>query len=147
LTVGIVIKSQVLAHWIGLMSINFAEVKPDTPIPAITMPSLLLSVDYYQPDESKARSPERIAVAAKCTGIEPKIMFKNVFVRIAYNHKHQLEVAKQVSDFIDGKQDIRLLVVNNLTKFFSGKAQGLYCCYIERSWEFCVSFAPVKGYI
>jgi len=44
--------------------------------------------------------------------------FKNLFVRIAYNQKLQLEVAKQVSDFIDTKQDIRLLVVNNLTKFF-----------------------------
>jgi hypothetical protein len=76
------------------------------------------NVDYYQPDKSKVLSPERIAVAAKYAGIEPKIVFKNLFVRIAYNQKHQLEVAKQVSDFIEGKQDIRLLVVNNLTKFF-----------------------------
>jgi hypothetical protein len=72
------------------------------------------NVDYYQPDKSKVLSPERIAVVAKCAGIEPKIVFKNLFVRIAYNQKHQLEVAKQVSDFIDTKQDIRLLVVNNL---------------------------------
>ena len=76
------------------------------------------NVDYYQPDKSKVLSPERIAVVAKCAGMEPKIAFKNLFVQIAYNHKHQLEVAKQVSDFIDTKQDIRLLVVNNLTKFF-----------------------------
>jgi RecA/RadA recombinase len=76
------------------------------------------NVDYYQPDKSKVLSPEKIAVVAKCAGIEPKIVFKNLFVRIAYNQKHQLEVAKQVSDFIDTKQDIRLLVVTNLTKFF-----------------------------
>jgi len=55
------------------------------------------NVDYYQPDKSKVLSPERIAVAAKYAGIEPKIVFKNLFVRIAYNQKHQLEVAKQVS--------------------------------------------------
>jgi hypothetical protein len=51
--------------------------------------------------------------------IEPKIVFKNLFVQIAYNQKHQLTVAKQVSDFIESRrQDIRLLVFNNLTKFF-----------------------------
>jgi RecA/RadA recombinase len=97
------------------------------------------NVDYYRPDKSKVLSPERIAVGAKCAGMEPKIVFKNLFVQIAYNQKHQLEVAKHVSDFIDGNQDIRLLVVNNLTKFFRGKAEGLCCRYIERG------LAPVKG--
>jgi hypothetical protein len=77
------------------------------------------NVDYYQPDKLKVLNPEKIAIVAKCAGIEPKIVFKNVFVQIAYNQKHQLSVANQVSDFIESrKQDIRLLVVNNLTKFF-----------------------------
>jgi hypothetical protein len=78
------------------------------------------NIDYYQPDKSLVLSPEKIAIAAKCTGIEPKIVFKNLFVQIAYNQQHQLAVAKQVSDFIESKkgEDIRLLVVNNLTKFF-----------------------------
>jgi RecA/RadA recombinase len=75
------------------------------------------NVDYYQPDKSKV-SPERIAITAKCAGIEPKIIFKNIFVQIAYNQKHQLAIAKQVACFINKNQDIRLLVVNNLTKFF-----------------------------
>jgi hypothetical protein len=36
-----------------------------------------------------------------------------------YNQRHQLTVIKQVSYFIQSRnQDIRLLVVNNLTKFF-----------------------------
>ncbi|MGC2571770.1 MAG: hypothetical protein WA364_09690 [Candidatus Nitrosopolaris sp.] len=78
---------------------------------------------YYQPDKSKVLSPEKIAIVAKCAGIEPKIVFKNLYVQIAYNQKHQLSVANQVSDFIESgrqkqKQDIRLLVVSNLTKFF-----------------------------
>jgi hypothetical protein len=78
------------------------------------------NVDYYQPDKSRILSPEKIAIVAKCAGIEPKIVFKNLFVQIAYNGQHQLAVAKEVSDFIDSKKggDIRLLVVNNLTKFF-----------------------------
>jgi hypothetical protein len=77
------------------------------------------NVDYYQPDKSKVLSPEKIAIAAKCADIEPKIVFKNLFVQIAYNQRHQLTVAKQVSDFLESRnQDIRLLVVNNLTKFF-----------------------------
>jgi hypothetical protein len=77
------------------------------------------NVDYYQPDKSVILSPERIAMAAKRAGIEPKIVFKNLFVQIAYNQQDQLAVAKQVCDFVESrKQDTRLLVVNNLTKFF-----------------------------
>jgi RecA/RadA recombinase len=83
-----------------------------------SMALYLNNVDYYQPDKSKVFSPERIANIAKCAGIEPKIVFKNIFVKIAYNQKHQLAVAKQIADFITSNQDIKLLVVNNLTKYF-----------------------------
>ena len=79
----------------------------------------IYNVDYYQPDKSKVLNPEKIAIAAKCAGIEPKIVFKNLFVQIAYNQKHQLSVARQVCTFLGSrKQDIGLLVVNNITKFF-----------------------------
>jgi RecA/RadA recombinase len=38
---------------------------------------------------------------------------------MAYNQQHQLTVAKQISELIESmKQDIKLLVINNLTKFF-----------------------------
>ena len=84
-----------------------------------SMAMYINNVDYYQPDKSMVLSPEKIAIAAKCAGIEPKIVFKNLFTQIAYNQQHQLAVAKQVSDLIESrKQDIKLLVVNNLTKFF-----------------------------
>jgi RecA/RadA recombinase len=78
------------------------------------------NVDYYQPDKSVVLSPEKMAIAAKCARIEPKVVFKNLFIQMAYNQQHQLAVAKQVSDFIESKtgEDIKLLVVNNLTKFF-----------------------------
>src|SRR5438093_159314 len=75
------------------------------------------NVDYYKPDKSVVLSPEKIAIAAKCTRTEPKIVFKNLLVQIAYNEQHQLTVAKQVSDFVESKKsdDIKLLVINNLT--------------------------------
>jgi hypothetical protein len=77
------------------------------------------NVDYYQPDKSVVLNPERIGIAAKCAGIEPKIVFKNLFVQMAYNQQHQLAVTKRISELIELKnQDIKLLVVNNLTKFF-----------------------------
>ena len=77
------------------------------------------NVDYYQPDKSVVLSPEKIAIAAKCAGIEPKTVFKNLFIQMAYNQQHQLAVAKQISELIESRgQDIKLLVVNNLTKFF-----------------------------
>jgi len=83
-----------------------------------SMAMYINNVDYYQPDKSKVLSPERIANVAKCAGIEPNIVFKNIFVQIAYNQKHQLAIAKQVADFVARSQDIKLLVVNNLTKYF-----------------------------
>jgi hypothetical protein len=77
------------------------------------------NVDYYQPDKSVVLSPEKIAIVAKCAGIEPKIVFKNLFIQMAYSQQHQLTVAKQIPELIESKkQDIKLLVVNNLTNFF-----------------------------
>jgi hypothetical protein len=42
------------------------------------------NVDYYG-DKRLMLNPEKIAIAAKCAGIEPKIVFKNLFVQMAYN--------------------------------------------------------------
>lgn len=85
-----------------------------------SMAMYLNNVDYYHRDKSNILSPEKIAIAAKCARIEPKIVFRNLFVQIAYNGAHQLVVAKQVADFIESRKgaDIKLLVINNLTKFF-----------------------------
>src|SRR5919198_3992832 len=65
-----------------------------------------------------ALSPEKIGVAAKCTGIDPKVVFKNLYIHPAYNEQHQLLVAEKVAELIESNKDIKLLVVNNLTKFF-----------------------------
>jgi hypothetical protein len=75
--------------------------------------------DYYDQRKTAALNPEKIGVAAKCAGIDPKIVFKNLYVHPAYNQQHQLTVAEQTADLIDSNNDdIKLLVVNNITKFF-----------------------------
>ena len=66
------------------------------------------NVDYYQPNKSQVISPEKIAIAAKHAGIEPKIIFKNLFIQMAYNQQHQLAVTKQISELIESeKQEIK----------------------------------------
>jgi hypothetical protein len=77
------------------------------------------NTDYYNNNSTKtALSPEKVGIAAKCAGIDPKIVFKNLYLHTAYNDQHQLLVAKQVADLIESNKDIKLLVVNRLTKFF-----------------------------
>ena len=78
------------------------------------------NVDYYKINKSDVLSPEKVATVAKCARIEPKIVFKNIFFQVVYTESHQLGVAKQVSDFIESRkgENIKLLVVTNLTKFF-----------------------------
>jgi DNA repair protein RadA len=77
-------------------------------------------VNYY--DYSRKTSatvnPEKIAVAAKCSGIDPKIVSKNLFILTAYNENHQLSIAEQVTKLIESNKDIKLLVIHNLTRFF-----------------------------
>ena len=91
------------------------------------------NVDYYQPDKSNVLSPHKIAIAAKVAGIEPKIVFKNLFIQIAYNQQHQLAVTKQISHFIENNQDIKLLVVHNLTKFFRESKNKNYAKHLKGS--------------
>src|SRR5918995_3620303 len=85
-----------------------------------SMGVFLSNVNYY--DYSRKTSatvnPEKIAVAAKCSGIDPKIVSKNLFILTAYNEKHQLSVAEQVTKLIESNKDIKLLVIHNLTRFF-----------------------------
>jgi hypothetical protein len=78
----------------------------------------LNNTDYYDQRKTAALNPEKIGVAAKCAGIDPNIVFKNLYVHPAYNQQHQLTVAEQVAKLIESNNDIKLLVANNITKFF-----------------------------
>jgi DNA repair protein RadA len=85
-----------------------------------SMGVFLNNVNYY--DYSRKTSatvnPEKIAIVAKCSGIDPKIVSKNLFVLTAYNENHQLSVAEQVTKLIESNKNIKLLVIHNLTRFF-----------------------------
>ena len=74
--------------------------------------------DYYDPRKTAALNPEKIAIAAKCAGIDPKIVFKNLYVHPIYNQQHQLMVAEDVAKLLHSNHDIKLVVVNKITKFF-----------------------------
>ena len=85
-----------------------------------SMGVFLNNINYYDYSRKTSASvnPERIGVAAKCSGIDPKIVFKNLYILTAYNENHQLSVAEQVTKLIESNKDIKLLVIHNLTRFF-----------------------------
>src|ERR671927_201800 len=66
------------------------------------------NTDYYDQRKASALNPEKIGVASKCAGIDPKIVFKNIYVHPAYNQQHQLSVAEEIAEIIESDTDIKL---------------------------------------
>jgi hypothetical protein len=62
-------------------------------------------------------NPEKIAITSKYAGIEPKIVFKNLYVQTAYNLEHQVTIADEIADKIESDPDIKLLAIRDLTRF------------------------------
>jgi Rad51 len=89
-----------------------------------SMGILFNNVNYYDYSRSTSISvnPEKLGIAAKCSGIEPKLVFKNLFMLTAYDESHQLSVAEQVAKIVESNRDIKLLVIHNLTRFFRDSA-------------------------
>src|SRR6476619_2248436 len=82
-----------------------------------SMAVCLNNTDYY--GQSKMiLNPEKIASTAKAAGIDPKIVSKNLFIQTAYNSQHQRQIANEIAELIQDNGDIKLVVINNLTKFF-----------------------------
>jgi len=75
------------------------------------------NTDYYGQNKM-ILNPEKIANTAKATGIDPKIISKNLYIQTAYNSQHQRQIANEVAELIQDNENIKLIVVNNLTKFF-----------------------------
>ena len=73
----------------------------------------------FSTDKNKHQllNPEKIAITSKYAGIEPKIVFKNLFVQTAYNQEHQLTIAEEIAEEIESDNNIRLLAIRDLTKF------------------------------
>ena len=82
-----------------------------------SMAVCLNNTDYY--GQSKMiLNPEKIASTAKAVGIDPNILSKNLFIQTAYNSQHQRQIANEVTELIQSNENIKLVVANNLTKFF-----------------------------
>jgi len=76
------------------------------------------NIDYHM-DKNKHQllNPEKIAIASKYAGIEPKIVFKNLYIQTAYNLEHQVTIAQEIVEKIESNPDIKLLAIRDLTKF------------------------------
>jgi hypothetical protein len=85
-----------------------------------SMGVLFNNVNYYDYSRKTSASinPEKLGIAAKCSGIEPKLVFKNLFILTAYDESHQLSVAEQVAKLVESNRNIKLLVIHSLTRFF-----------------------------
>jgi len=82
-----------------------------------SMAICLNNTDYY--GQSKmVLNPEKIASTAKATGIDPKIVSKNLFIQTAYNSQHQRQIANEIAELIQDNENIKLVVMDKLTKFF-----------------------------
>jgi Rad51 protein len=64
-------------------------------------------------------NPEKIAITSKYAAIEPKIVFKNLFVQTAYSQEHQVTIAEEIADKIESNPDIKLLAIRDLTRFLA----------------------------
>ena len=82
-----------------------------------SMAVCLNNTDYYGRGKM-ILNPEKIANTAKAAGIDPKIVSKNLFIQTAYNSQHQVQIANEIASLLDNNHDIKLVVINNLTKFF-----------------------------
>jgi RecA/RadA recombinase len=81
---------------------------------AIFLNNIDLSADK---NKHQLLNPEKIAITSKYAGIEPKIVFKNLYVQSAYKLEHQVTIAEEIADEIESNPDIKLLAIRDLTKF------------------------------
>lgn len=75
----------------------------------------------FSTDKNKHQllNPEKIAIVSKYADIDPKIVFKNLFVQTAYNLEHQLTIAGEIADMIGSSPEIKLVAIRDLTRFIT----------------------------
>jgi hypothetical protein len=80
-----------------------------------SMAVLFNNIDY-RADKNKHHilNPEKIAIISKYAGIEPKLVFKNLYVQTAYNLEHQVTIAQEIADKIESNSDA--YISNNYLK-------------------------------
>jgi len=75
------------------------------------------NTDYYT--GKTTLNPSELGELAKHVGIEPRIVFANIYAVAAYNEQRQLIVAKQVAELMEKDPNIRLLAIHSITRFFA----------------------------
>jgi Rad51 len=110
-----------------------------------SMAVCLNNTDYYDQRKTAALNPEKIGVESKCAGIDPKIVFKNLYVHPAFNQQHQLSVAEEIAELIESNNDIKLLVANNITKFFTEAKNKMEIANILKQVIGVISKACIKN--
>ncbi len=71
--------------------------------------------NYYA--EKTMLNPSWLGAISKKAGIEPKVVFKNVYSLFAFNEKQQVSVLEEAVKLLEGDGDLRLLAVHNLARF------------------------------
>ncbi|NWG08809.1 MAG: hypothetical protein HXX80_00595 [Nitrososphaerales archaeon] len=75
------------------------------------------NTDYYT--GKTFLNPSELGGLAKQLGVEPRIVFANIYAVAAYNEQRQLIIAKHISELMERDHEIRLLAVHSITRFFS----------------------------
>jgi len=75
-------------------------------------------------------NPSLLGEFAKRAGLDPAMAFENIYCVCAFNERQQPSAAKEVVGLLSRSQEIRLLVVHNLTRFLEtsrrpGEAHGM----------------------
>ncbi len=69
--------------------------------------------------------PSQLTTIAKCAGVDPNIVFDSIYTVSAFNENQQISATKELVRIIEDDNDIRLLVVQNLTRFIETSLKPL----------------------
>jgi hypothetical protein len=69
--------------------------------------------------------PSRLATIAKCAGVDPNMIFEGIYAVSSFNENQQISATKECVKIIEDDNDIRLLVVQNLTRFIETSSKPL----------------------
>ncbi len=71
--------------------------------------------NYYA--EKTMFNPSWLGAISKKAGIEPRVVFENVYSLFAFNERQQASILGEAIKLLESDGDVRLLAVHNLTRF------------------------------
>jgi len=69
--------------------------------------------------------PSRLTTIAKCAGVDPNRVFDGIYTVSAFNENQQISATKELVRIVEDDDDIRLLIVQNLTRFIETSRKPL----------------------